>query len=111
MYKGQTHVVDADIAKYFDTIPHGDLLKSVARRIADGKILRLLKLWLKSPVDEQDSSGRWRRTGGKKSKRGHSSGRGRSHPLLANVYINRLVRHWRNSGASETPGSDRLLCR
>jgi RNA-directed DNA polymerase len=70
LYAGQTHVVDADITAYFDTIPHGDLLKSVARRIADGKILRLLKLWLKSPVDEQDGSGRWRRTGGKKSKRG-----------------------------------------
>ena len=65
LYEGQTHVVDADIARYFETIPHGDLLKSVARRIADGKILRLIKLWLKSPVDEQDSSGRSRRTGAK----------------------------------------------
>lgn len=103
LYEGQAHVVDADIAQYFDTIPHGDLLKSVARRIADGKILRLLKLWLKSPVDEQDGSGRWRRTGGKKRKRGIPQG-GVVSPLLANIYINRLVRHWRSSGASKRLG-------
>jgi hypothetical protein len=56
----QTHVVDADIVQYFDRIPHGDLLKSVARRIADGKILRLFKLWLKSPVEVGATVvGRW----------------------------------------------------
>lgn len=103
LHAGQTHVVDADIAAYFDMIPHGDLLKSVARRIADGKILRLLKLWLKSPVDEQDGSGRWRRTGGKKSKRGIPQG-GVVSPLLANIYINRLVRHWRKTRASQHLG-------
>lgn len=103
LYAGQTHVVDADIAQYFETIPHGDLLKSVARRVADGKILRLIKLWLKSPVDEQDSSGRWRRTGGKKSKQGIPQG-GVVSPLLANIYINRLVRHWRKTGASKRLG-------
>lgn len=97
LYAGQTHVVDADIAQYFDTIPHGDLLKAVARRIADGKILRLLKLWLKSPVEERDGSGRWRRTGGKKAKQGVPQG-GVISPLLANIYINRLVRHWRATG-------------
>src|SRR5215475_4269959 len=52
LYGGQEHVVDADVTKYFDTIPHAELLQSVARRVADGKILRLLKLWLKSPVEE-----------------------------------------------------------
>jgi RNA-directed DNA polymerase len=51
LYAGQQHVVDADVQKYFDTIPHADLLKSVARRIADGKILHLLKLWLKEAAD------------------------------------------------------------
>lgn len=99
LYAGQTHVVDADISQYFDMIPHGDLLRSVARRIADGKILRLIKLWLKSPVDEQDGSGRRRRTGGKKSKRGIPQG-GVISPLLANIYINRLARHWRLMGAT-----------
>ncbi len=103
LYAGQTHVVDADIAQYFDTIPHRDLLKSVARRIADGKILRLLKLWLKSPVEEQDRSGRRWRTGGKKSQRGTPQG-GVVSPLLANIYINRLVCHWRKTGASQHLG-------
>ncbi|MGH9381534.1 MAG: group II intron reverse transcriptase/maturase, partial [Thermoanaerobaculia bacterium] len=103
LYAGQTHVVDADIAQYFDTIPHGYLLKAVARRIADGKILRLIKLWLKSPVDEQDDSGRWRKTGGKKSKQGVPQG-GVISPLLANIYINRLVHHWRATGATQRLG-------
>jgi RNA-directed DNA polymerase len=103
LHAGQTHVVDADIVQYFDSIPHGYLLKAVARRIADGKILRLIKLWLKSPVDEQDGSGRWRRTGGKKSTRGIPQG-GVISPLLANIYINRLVRHWRTTGSTHQLG-------
>lgn len=107
LYAGQTHVVDADVFQYFDMIPHRDLLKSVARRIADGKILRLLKLWLKSPVEEQDSSGRRGRTGGKKSRRGTPQG-GVVSPLLANIYMNRLLRHWRKTGASQRLG--RIVC-
>ena len=103
LYAGQTHVVDADIVQYFDQIPHGDLLKAVARRIADGKILRLIKLWLKSPVEEREGSGRGRRTGGKKSTRGTPQG-GVISPLLANIYINRLLRHWRETGASARLG-------
>lgn len=103
LYAGQTHVVDADVSKYFDTIPHRDLLQSVARRVADGKILRLLKLWLKSPVEEEDDSGHRRRTGGKKNRRGVPQG-GVVSPLLANIYINRLLRHWRRTGASENLG-------
>jgi RNA-directed DNA polymerase len=103
LYGGQEHVVDADVSKYFDTIPHAELLQSVARRVADGKILRLLKLWLKSPVEEVDERGNRRMTGGKKSKRGTPQG-GVVSPLLANVYINRLLRHWRKTGAFERLG-------
>jgi RNA-directed DNA polymerase len=103
LYGGQEHVVDADVSQYFDTIPHAELLQSVARRVADGKILRLLKLWLKSPVEEKDERGNRRMTGGKKSKRGTPQG-GVVSPLLANVYINRLLRHWRKTGASERLG-------
>ncbi len=103
LYGGQKHVVDADVSQYFDTIPHAELLQSVARRVADGKILRLLKLWLKSPVEERDERGNRRMTGGKKSKQGTPQG-GVVSPLLANVYINRLLRHWRKTGASERLG-------
>jgi RNA-directed DNA polymerase len=103
LYGGQQHVVDADVTKYFDTIPHAELLQSVARRVADGKILRLLKLWLKSPVEERDGRGNRRMTGGKKSKQGTPQG-GVVSPLLANIYINRLLRHWRKTGASQRLG-------
>src|SRR3954467_12036571 len=103
LYGGQEHVVDADVTKYFDTIPHAELMQSVARRVADGKILHLLKLWLKSPVEERDEKGNRRMTGGKKSKCGTPQG-GVVSPLLANIYINRLLRHWRKTGACERLG-------
>lgn len=103
LYEGQQHVVDADVTQYFDTIPHAELLQSVARRVADGKILHLLKLWLKSPVEERDERGNRRMTGGKKSKQGTPQG-GVISPLLANIYINRLLRHWRKTGACERLG-------
>jgi RNA-directed DNA polymerase len=103
LFEGQKHVVDADVEQYFDTIPHADLLQSVARRVADGKILHLLKLWLKSPVEERDERGNRRMTGGKKSKHGTPQG-GVISPLLANIYLNRLLRHWRKTGASQRLG-------
>jgi len=56
--RGYTDVVDADLSKYFDTIPHADLLKSVARRICDRHVLWLIKLWLKAPIEERDDEGR-----------------------------------------------------
>jgi len=52
--RGHTDVVDADLSRYFDSIPHGELLQSVARRIVDRHVLRLIKLWLKAPIKERD---------------------------------------------------------
>jgi RNA-directed DNA polymerase len=91
--RGEYYVVDADLAKYFDTIPHGELMESVARRISDRKMLGLIKMWLKTPVEETDAEGRKTRTGGKGSKAGTPQG-GVISPLLANIYIHRLLKGW-----------------
>src|SRR6059058_3180307 len=98
--RGYTDVVDADLSKYFDTIPHQDLMRSVARRIVDRQVLRLIKLWLKAPVEESNEVGKRRLTGGKRSTCGTPQG-GVISPLLANLYMNRFLKHWRASGRSE----------
>jgi len=72
--QGYTDVVDADLSKYFDTIPHSELLKSLAARISDRNILRLIKMWLKAPVEERDGNGGKRMTGGKNAKQGTPQG-------------------------------------
>src|SRR5215467_8541995 len=68
--EGHTDIVDADLSRYFDTIPHAALMMSVARRISDGKMLHLIKMWLKAPVEDTDERGHRRMSGGKKTTRG-----------------------------------------
>jgi RNA-directed DNA polymerase len=94
---GEVHVVDADLSKYFDTIPHRELMQSVARRVSDGKMLRLIKMWLKAPAEETDDRGHTLRTGGERSREGTPQG-GVVSPLLANVYIHRLLKTWKKFG-------------
>jgi RNA-directed DNA polymerase len=101
LLRGYTDVVDADVSKYFDTIPHAQLMQSVARRIVDRQVLRLIKLWLKAPVEERDSDGTGRMSGGKANDRGTPQG-GVVSPLLANLYMNRFLKHWRATGKGET---------
>jgi len=95
---GYTEVVDADLSGYFDSIPHADLLKSVARRVVDGAMVHLIKMWLVMPVEEEDDRGRKHRTTRAKDEgRGTPQGAPIS-PLLANVYIRRFVVGWKVLG-------------
>ncbi len=97
--RGYTDVVDADLAKFFDTIPHDDLLRSAARRIVDRHVLHLIRMWLKVPVEERRPDGKTTITGGRSSRCGTPQG-GVISPLLSNLYINRFLKHWRLTGCS-----------
>lgn len=92
--QGYTDVVDADLSKYFDTIPHDALLNCVARRVADGTVLHLVKMWLKAPVEERTPEGQRKLSGGADTTRGTPQG-GVISPLLANLYMNRMLKFWR----------------
>lgn len=94
---GHVDVVDADLSKYFDTIPHHELMQSVARRVSDGKMLNLVKKWLKTPIQEEDDQGRPRMGGGKAETKGVPQG-GVISPLLANIYMQRMLRAWHMQG-------------
>jgi RNA-directed DNA polymerase len=98
---GYTVVVDADLSAYFDTIPHAELLKSIARRVSDGAMLRLLKQWLKAPVEEGGGRGTSsrRRTGNRGTPQG-----GVISPLFANIYMRRFLKAW------EQRGNDSRFC-
>jgi RNA-directed DNA polymerase len=98
--RGYCDVVDADLSQYFDTIPHDQLMQSVARRIVDRHVLRLIKLWLKAPIEERDDNGKRRIGGGKSNTRGTPQG-GVASPLLANIYMNRFLKHWRLTARGE----------
>jgi len=100
LVRGNTDVVDADLSRYFDSIPHSDLLKSVARRVVDRNVLRLIKMWLRAPVEERDADGTRRMSGGKGNKLCTPQGAVVS-PLLANIYMNRFLKHFRQSGAAD----------
>ena len=100
LYEGYTDVVDADLSKYFDTIPHSGLMQCVARRIVDKHMLHLVKMWLKVPVEERDGKGKKRQTGGKGNDRGTPQG-GVVSPLLANLYMNRMLKGWKRTNRGE----------
>jgi group II intron reverse transcriptase/maturase len=95
---GHAEVVDADLSGYFDSIPHAELMKSVARRVSDRHMLHLIKMWLEAPVEEIDDRGRHHRT-----TRNRDQGRGTPQgapisPLLSNLYMRRFVLGWKALG-------------
>ena len=95
---GHTEVIDADLSGYFDTIPHAELMKSVARRVSDKQILHLIKMWLTAPVEETDKRGRTHRTTrNKDTRRGTPQGSPIS-PLLSNLYMRRFLLGWKTLG-------------
>jgi group II intron reverse transcriptase/maturase len=101
---GHREVVDADLSGYFDSLPHAELLKSVSRRISDGRMLRLIKLWLRVPVVEIDGRGHRRPLPGRKG-RGCPQGAPLS-PLLANLYMRRVVLGWKLLGHARRFGAE-----
>ncbi|MGH8516571.1 MAG: group II intron reverse transcriptase/maturase [Panacagrimonas sp.] len=102
--EGHTEIVDADLSRYFDSIPHSELMQCVARRISDGKMLHLLKMWLKTPVEETDERGNRRMSGGKKATRGTPQG-GVASPLMANIYMHRYIKAFRKYGLDRRYGA------
>jgi RNA-directed DNA polymerase len=95
---GHEQIVDADLSSYFDSVPHAELMKSVARRVVDGAMLHLIKMWLEAPVEETDEHGNKHR-----STRNRDEGRGTPQgspisPLLSNLYMRRFVLGWKKLG-------------
>src|SRR5215469_8951430 len=98
---GYGEVVDADLSSYFDSLPHAELLKTVARRVVDGAMLHLIKMWLEAAVEEADERGN-----GRRSTRNRDEGRGTPQgspisPLLSNLYMRRFVLGWKKLGHEE----------
>ena len=103
LHQGHTDVVDADLADYCGSIPHAELMGSLARRIVDGRVLHLIKMWLECAVEETDDRGRkTRTTQAKDSGRGIPQGAPIS-PLLSNLYMRRFVLRWKQLGVGESP--------
>lgn len=97
LLKGHREIVDADLSSYFDTIPHPELLQSIARRVVDRRVLHLIKMWLEAPVEETDKRGRLTRTTPNRDNRQGSPQGSPISPLMANIYMRRFILWWNRS--------------
>ena len=94
-------MVDGDLSNYFGEIPHAELMKSIARRVSDGRMLGLIKAWLEMPVEEDDGKGGKRRTSrARKERKGTPQGAPIS-PLLSNLYMRRFILGWKMLGYAQ----------
>lgn len=99
---GYENVLDADIEKCFDEIPHDKLLRAVGRRVSDRYVLKLISMWLKSPILENGEL--------RKSRKGTPQG-GVISPLLANIYLHQLDHKWVGRGMTRRSGPDAQMVR
>ena len=105
LISGHTQVLDADLSKYFDTIPHAKLMKVVSERICDKAILKLIKSWLKCTIIEVRKDGSRRNIGGGKNSRFGTPQGGVISPLLANLYLHILDRIWERNDLAREMGA------
>ena len=95
---GHREVVDADLSDYFGQIPHADLMKSIARRVSDGRLLGWVKAWLEMAVEEDDGRGGRRRTNRARHERKGTPQGSPISPLFSNIYMRRFILGWKVLG-------------
>ena len=100
LYRGQHEVVDADLSNYFGEIPHAELMKSIARRVSDGRMPGLIKAWLETPVIEEDGEGGTCRTNRAREERKGTPQGAPISPLLSNIYMRRFILGWKELSAN-----------
>jgi RNA-directed DNA polymerase len=98
---GYRQVVDADLSGYFDSIPHPELLRSVARRVSDGRLLAIIKAWLETPVEERTGRGTVSRTTRNRDEREGTPQGSPLSPLLSSIYFRRFILGWKSQGHAE----------